>query len=421
MKVIVHRSVAIVTFVALLGVSLSAAQRQHVERLGDLLVMAPRRKTLAQLVALELPGVDPSNLADFFRISPWDPDDLRLPLLEFIIDYLKKRTLDPACPIYLTLDDSLTPKDKGTHRLESVDWHFDHNQKRTIKAGCHVVLGIHWGAFHFPLSWRPYLRESTVRRLNRRRENTKLRYRSKLELAREMLQQVISFLPNTNPVYVLFDSWYTSAKLVKWIRQQGWHVIAAIKSNRKVSGRKLTDWHHDFKGHSYERVSLELANKNKRIYCVRSLTGRLRGVPGEVRVLLSQKGPGVRTPKFFLCTDTKLSAQEILRRYQHRWSQEVDYWYVKLQLGLGDFRLQKHEAISKWYAVVYLVLVYLYWQKYEYNGADGKTTTLSEVLTRLREEHQRATLRAACEEVASGTPVEQVLARYLGSATTSAA
>lgn len=421
MKAIVHRSVAIVTFVGLLGLSLSAAQRQHVERLGDLLVVAPRRKTLAQLAALELPGVDPSNLADFFRISPWDPDDLRLPLLQFIIDYLKGRTSDPVCPLYLTLDDSLTPKDKGTRRLESVDWHFDHNQKRTIKAGSHVVLGIHWGAFHFPLSWRLYLRESTVRRLNRRGRNPKLRYRSKLELAREMLQQVVSFLPRTNPVYVLFDSWYTSAKLVKWIRQQGWHVIAAIKSNRKVSGRKLTDWHHDFKGRSYERVSLELANKKKRTYCVRELTGRLRGVPGMVRVLLSQKGPGVRTPKFFLCTDTTLSAQEILRRYQHRWSQEVDYWYVKLQLGLGDYRLRKHEAISKWYAVVYLVLVYLYWQRYEYKGSQGRTTTLSEVLARLREEHQRAVLRAACEEAANGTPVEQVLARYLGLAKTPAA
>ena len=292
MKAIVQRSAAIVTFVGLLGLTLSNPQRQHVERFGDLLVVAPRRKTLAQLAALELPGVDPSNLADFFRISPWDPDDLRLPLLKFIFAYLKGRTSDPACPVYLTLDDSLTQKDKATSQLQSVDWQFDHNQQRAIKAGNHVVLRIHWGAFHFPLLWRPYLREKTVRRLNRRRKNTKLCYKSKLELAREMLHQVISFLPKTNPVYVLFDSWYTSAKLVKWIRQQGWHVIAAIKSNRKLSGQKLTDWHHDLKGSAYQRVTLELANKQWRTYCVRTMNGRLRGVPGPVRVLFSQKGQG---------------------------------------------------------------------------------------------------------------------------------
>jgi DDE superfamily endonuclease len=421
MKAIVQRSVAIVTFVGLLGLTLSTPQRQHVERLGDLLVVAPRRKTLAQLAALELAGVDPSNLADFFRISPWDPDDLRLPLLKFILAYLKGHNSDPTCPLFLTLDDSLTQKDKATSQLQSVDWHFDHNQQRVIKAGNHVVLRIHWGAFHFPLLWRPYLRESTVRRVNRRRKNTKLCYKSKLELAREMLQQVISFLPKTNPVYVLFDSWYTSAKLVKWIRQQGWHVIAAIKSNRKLSGQKLTQWHHDFKGSAYQRVSLELASKQWRTYCVRTMTGRLRGVPGPVRVLFSQKGPGVRTPKYFVCTDTTLSAQEILRRYQHRWSQEVDYWYVKLQLGLGDFRLRSYEAINKWYAVVYLVLVYLYWQSYEARKSHGKPMSLSEVLARLRDEHQRAVLRAACEEAASGIPIEQVLERYMGPRKTKAA
>jgi DDE superfamily endonuclease len=418
---IVRRSTAVVTFVGLLGLTLSAPQRQHVERCADLLVLAPRRKTLAQLAALELPGVDPSNLADFFRISPWDADDLRLPLLEFVIRYLREHNGDPDCPLYATLDDSLTPKDKGTRKLQSVDWHFDHNQKRTIRGGCHVVLRLHWGAYHFPLLWRLYLRESTVRRLNRRRKGPRLRYRSKLELAREMLQQLIPLLPKRNPVYVLFDSWYTSAKLVKWIRQQGWHVIAAVKSNRKVSGQKLTDWHREFKGRSYDRVSLELANGQRRTYWVRSLTGRLRGVPGEVRVLLSQRGPGVRTPKYFLCTDLKLSAQEILSRYQHRWSQEVDYWHVKLQLGLGDFRLQSYEAIEKWYAVVYVTLVYLYWRCYEYREAHGRTTSLSEVMTRIRQEHQREVLRAACEEAAQGTPVEQVLERYLGEATPQAA
>jgi hypothetical protein len=414
MKAIVRHSPAVVTFVALLGLALTAPQLQHVERFADLLVVAPRRKTLAQLAALELPGVDPSNLADFFRISPWDPDDLRLPLVELIFRYLKAQHFGSSVPIFLTVDDSLAVKDKGTRKLQSVDWHFDHNQGRTVRAGNHVVLRIHWGPFHFPLLWRLYLRSSTVRRLNRRRQHHRLRYRSKLDLTQQMLQQILPFLPKGQPVYVLFDSWYTSAKLVKWIRQQGWHVIAAVKSNRSFSGQKLTHCHHDLKGCSYGRVSLELANGRKRIYWVRSLVGRLRGVPDSVRVLLSQKRPGAATPKFFLCTDLSLTAQEILSRYQHRWSQEVDYWYVKRELGLADFRLQSYEAIEKWYAVVYLVLVYLYWRRYEAREAHGPTPSLSEVMTGIRQEHQREVLRAACEEVAAGTPVEEVLERYLG-------
>jgi hypothetical protein len=421
MKAIVRRSAAIVTFVSLLGLTLSAAQRQHVERCADLLVVAPRRKTLAQLAALELPGVDPSNLADFFRISPWDPDDLRLPLVELVLRYLKAHNPGQPLPIYLTIDDSLAPKDKGTRKLQTVDWHFDHNQGRVVRGGNHVTLRIHWGKYHFPLLWRLYLRSATVRRLNRRRKKNKLRYQSKLVLAQQMLQQVLPFLPNGHPVYVLFDSWYTSAKLVRWIRQQGWHVIAAVKSNRKVSGQKLTQWHHELKGCSYGRVSLELANGRRRTYWVRSITGRLRGVPGSVRVVLSQKGPGVRAPKYFLCTDLTLYGQEILSRYQQRWGQEIDYWYVKQELGLGDFRVQSYEAIEKWYAVVYLALVYLYWRRYEEGEAHGHTPGLSEVMTGIRQDHQREVLRAACEEVAAGTPVEAVLDRYLGRARPQAA
>ena len=409
MVAIVRRSVQVVSFVGLLSLSLSQPQLRHIERLADVLVLAPRRKTLAQLAALELDGIDASNLADFFRISPWGPGDVQEALLKFILRDLAKRVKDPSLPIYLTVDDSLAVKDKSTRKLQSVDWHFDHNRKQVVKGGNHVVLGIYWGGFHYPLLWRLYLRQNTVRRINRRRKNNRLRYHSKLELTRQMLQQIIPELPTKQAVYVLFDSWYTSAKLVKWIRQQGWHVIAGLKSNRKLSGRKMTDWHKKLKGRRYGQVSLRLANGRCRTYWVRSITGRLAGVPDEVRVLLSQTGPGARAPKYFLSTDATLSAQEILRRYQLRWSQEVDYWHVKLQLGLGDFRVQSHEAIEKWYALVYLVLVMLYWQCYEERAKHHRTTSLSEVLSRMRQDHHREVLRAACEEVAAGASVDEVV------------
>jgi hypothetical protein len=51
MKSIVHRSLAIGTFVGLLRLTATLHQPQlrHLERFADLLVVAPRRKTLAQL------------------------------------------------------------------------------------------------------------------------------------------------------------------------------------------------------------------------------------------------------------------------------------------------------------------------------------------------------------------------------------
>jgi|SRR5271157_1038352 len=415
MKTIVQRSVAIVTFVGLLGLTFSAPQVRHLERLADLLVMTPRRKTLAQLAAQELDGVDPSNLADFFRISPWDDEDLRVHLLELLLNYLKKQNHGCPEPLYLLIDDSLANKDKGTRKLEAVDWYFDHKCHRVVKASNHISLSLSWGKFYFPLLERLYLRRSTVTKRNRKRpKGRKLSYKSKLELAQQMLEQVKPLLPPDVAVYVLFDSWYTSAKLVRWIRNQQWHVIAGIKSNRKLSGRKMSEWHQSLKGELYTQVVVRQANGKSRKYWTRPRWGQLRGVPGRVRIVISQKGPGQPAPRYFLSTDIQLSNQEILQRYQKRWAIETDYWQVKMQLGLGDYRLQSYEAIAKWYSVVYLVLAYLYWRKYEHERTHPGTTSLSEILQVIRWEHYRETLRQACTEVKQGIPIEAVLERYLG-------
>jgi DDE superfamily endonuclease len=422
MKTIVHRSAAAVTFVGLLGLTLHAPQIRHLERLADLLVVAPRRKTLAELAAQELDGVDASNLADFFRISPWDSDHLHVRICEFLFQYLKTHNGTCKQPIFLSLDDSLANKDKGTRRLEAVDWFFDHKCRRMVKASNHVSLSISWGTFYFPLLERLYLRQTTVRKLNRQRSGKpKLRYVSKLELARQLLAQISSLLPKGVPVYVLFDSWYTSAKLLRWIRQQGWHVIAGIKSNRKLSGQTVAARHRDLKGRPYDRVRLGLANGLHRTYWVRSVQGRLRGVSADVRILISQKRPGPQSPRYFLCTDTTLTCQDILQKYQSRWRVETDYWQVKMHLGLGDYRLRSYEAIAKWYSLVYLVLAYLYWRKYEHQRSHGGTTSLSAILQATRREHQEACLRQACSEVAAGVPMEEVLQRYLGPAASAAA
>jgi hypothetical protein len=104
-----------------------------------------------------------------------------------------------------------------------------------------------------------------VRRINQKRKGQKkLRYFSKLELAQQMLEQVLAHLPADVRVSVLLDRWYTSAKLVQGIRRHGWHVSAAVKSNRNRSGQTLTAWHHAWKGRRYERVRVRLASGAER-------------------------------------------------------------------------------------------------------------------------------------------------------------
>jgi len=52
--------------------------------------------------------------------------------------------------------------------------------------------------------------------------------------ARQMLVELAQLLPKGLAVYVVFDSWYASKRLIKFCRRQNWQVICAIKSNRRI-------------------------------------------------------------------------------------------------------------------------------------------------------------------------------------------
>lgn len=177
--------------------------------------------------------------------------------------------------VYLSIDDSLTVKDQATRHLEAVDWHHDHREStpksRVYKNGTvYVLCRLHVGPFSFTVDLRVYLREKTVRRLNRQRAKDKrLQFRSKYSLAREMLAQLEALIPHGYAVYVLFDSWYASNKLIKWCRRRKWHVICALKSNRCLNGENVRTHNQRLKQQRYTRVTLTAADNRLHTYLVR--------------------------------------------------------------------------------------------------------------------------------------------------------
>ena len=72
----------------------------------------------------------------------------------------------------------------------------------------YVEVHVQIGPFGFLFDTGLFLREKTVRRLNRERTADKrLHYRSKYALAHAMLAELVTLLPKGHKVYVLFDSW----------------------------------------------------------------------------------------------------------------------------------------------------------------------------------------------------------------------
>jgi len=417
---ILFTSPALKSFLEGLTLPLHRPQRRHLEEVVEGLLVTEGRKTLTTLTRQLVEPRDVYAVADFFRQSPWDVSSLRIPLLHHLMAMIcaLAATLPPSRRLLtISIDDSIAHKPRSSKHFEPVDWHGDHTE-HTAGVGATgqrytyglpvVTCRVHVAGQAYTVNWRPYLRERTVRRLNRNRPpHARLHFRSKLSLAQEMLAEIKPLLPPDCRVYVVFDSWYASKKLIQFCLSQGWHVICDLKPNRLLDGKPLHAHAQILRHQRYDRVTIS-ATDGKRTYYIRRLQGSLKGIPALATVLQSRRHPRDHRPKYLLCTDPTLTPQEILPSYALRWGCEVDYLYLKTRLGLEDFRLRSVEAITKFWAVVFLALAFLQVQK-EKRGY----RTLSDALAAHRQWHLHQLFMEVIRQVSRHKSIPPLCMRLL--------
>ena len=402
-----------------LGLKLSQPQQRHLLKMADALLVCEDKKTLAALQRQFVEAVDVSNMADFLRVSPWQAQEVRAALRQDQVCWLltEAERNKAAKIIYINIDDSLGEKDKATQHIEPVDWFHDHvestKKKPRFKNGfCYLTCTMRIGPYVATVDLRLYLREKTVRRCNRRRDkDNHLAFRSKSSLARQILAALGPLLPTGWQVYVQFDSWYASKRLINYVRRQGWHVTCGLKHNRKLNGKRLDHHAHELKHRWYTRLRVTTADGTQTPYFVRTRTGRLRDVPYDVRVFFTKRHPREQSPAYFTCTDLTCSAKQALQGYTWRWSCEVVNFYLKTQLGLTDFRVQSYEAVDK-----YMVVILLAWAYVERRFAQersGQVKTYGDIIRRHRDEHAVTWLTGAVEMAVETGDINLVLQRFL--------
>jgi len=387
--------------------------------MADALLVCEDRKTLAALQRQFVEAPDPSNMADFLRISPWKATEVRAALRAGQVSWLVEQAELAELPkvIYINLDDSLGEKDKNTRHLEPVDWFHDHSEssrtKPRFKNGfCYLVCTLHIGELVVTVDLRLYLREKTVHRLNRHRDSgQRIPFRSKSSLARLILEDLRPLLPKGWQVFVQFDSWYASARLLKYVHRQRWHTTCGLRCNRILNGLRLDHLAYKLRHRRYTRVRVSATDGNKTTYYVRDTIGRLNKVPFKVRVFFSKRHPREKSSAYFMSTALTRSASQALQGYRGRWSCEVANFYLKTQLGLADFRVQSYEAVDK-----YMVVVHLAWAYVERRFEQERSTlikTYGDLIRRHRDEHAVTWLTGALEMMAKTNDVQAVLQHFL--------
>jgi len=387
--------------------------------LADALLVCEDKKTLAALQRQFIKAPDASNMADFLRISPWHANDVRQSIRLDQVQWALAQAAYLNLPkvLYLNIDDSLGAKDQATHHLEPVDWFHDHSestQRRPVfkNAFCYLITTLRVGKIVVTVDVHLYLRAKTVRRLNRQRQSgRRIPFRNKNSLAHSILEALCPLLPTGWLVYVQFDSWYASEKLIKYVRRQGWHVTCGLKHNRKLNGKRIDQIASALRHKRYTQVRVTAADGNQTTYFVRQTTGRLEKLPFIVRVFFSKRHPKEKSSAYFMSTDLTRSAQQALQGYSGRWSCEVDNFYLKTQLGLTDFRVQSYEAVDKYMVVVLLTWAYVERRFEQERSAQIKT--YGDLIRRHRDEHALAWLTSALQMMQETNDMQQVLQRFL--------
>jgi hypothetical protein len=415
---ILQPSPALCAFLEPLSGSLSKPQRAHLQQLCDAVLVCETEHTLAAMQRLFVETTDPSNWADFLRISPWQADAVRAELLKSQIEWAIQhgQKSGQATEIYLNFDDSLGEKDDATWRLEALDWHHDHTHStpkhpRYKKAFCYLACTICVREVILTLDVRLYLRARTVRMINRQRPpEERVRFRSKNTIVRQMLARIAPYLPPDWPVIVQFDSWYASKKLLKFVHRQQWQFTCGVRSNRKLNGIRLSEQHLKEKHKWHTRVRVTNAQKEERCYYVRQRAGRLEELAFDLRVLISKRHLGQKHPAYFASTRA-CKEQAILQGYTGRWSCEVVNFYLKVELGLSDFRLWRLEAVDRYVVAVHLAWAYV--ERRFVKERDAQLKCCGDLIRRHREEHAEALFKAAVEMARDGATLDQVLQRFL--------
>jgi SRSO17 transposase len=248
-----------------------------------------------------------SNKDRFMREGSWPEEEADQRRLELIKESVGSLNPDKGV---LALDDTLLEK-TGKH-IDEVGYFHDHAEGRYVLG--HNMVSSHYvtPGDCFPIGWRLYLK----------RDKKDKDFKSKLDLAQELIEQALS--TGLRFKTVVFDAWYLSKELVKYIESKRLHWVGGAKSNRIIfigeKKMRLDVFGQSLKRSDFKKIDI----KGTTYYCF-TKTVRMSKL-GKVRLLIFHEEADFSDEPTYLVTDNlRWEARRILRIYKSRWQIET-FW-----------------------------------------------------------------------------------------------
>jgi SRSO17 transposase len=300
---------------------------------------------------------------NFFLVERWDPEAaLRQKASELL------RSLHPALgeTLYVIIDDSKHAKRGKT--MDAVAKMKDPTTEAYIRGHQYVCAILVYRDHVIPWGIRLYVKKTQCTAVG-------VPFQKTTELAAQLIREFKA--PTGVKVMVLFDAYYLCHTVVKACREQRFHFATTLKSNRCLfkHGWKLKAGRYGRNLCRRRRTAtLDLTKPHGQVRYRFVDAGWLEvSKLGPLHVIFSRKGTAKKI--LGLVTDApELSAADVIRTYDKRWT--IEQWLkdVKQLLGLGQYQNR-----SYWAAVIHLHLVCFAYAllthlRIERYGAQGQCT-----------------------------------------------
>ena len=315
---------------------------------------APQDVGRADPLAPARPYADEYALADFLRVSPWSGEALRTAVLRALLQTVTAIQAKTGWRLlFLSVDDSLCCKDIATRKLEAVSLHFDHVRQRRQQhqrfALCGRASATRPAAIPVDLAAVSQTQagqsaQSAAPRAGLAAVDVSRAAQPGAADARRDRAAAAGQVQSL----VLFDAWYASSELLRFIRTHGWHFICAAKANRRLDTYSLAEWWHHLGHQPTERVTLR-STKGSRTYSTRYRVGRLRRYPELLTAVFCKRNRRDTRPVYFLCSDITLSVRCILKYYRLPLASRSGQLLSQSALGPGRLSravLRRHRALA---------------------------------------------------------------------------
>lgn len=376
---------------------LNKPQQRHLVMLVLALIVSNLRRTLTNQARFFGYDRHSSCITRFLTQAPWDQHKLLRNNQAELIKMLARQPAD--APIRLLIDDTTTHK-YGS-KMEGLGQHYNDG---TIRWGhCKVTLFVCCGNLRAPYDSRLYITKRSAAQEG-------LEFFSKIQLAKQMLAGFVA--PKSRPVTVMFDSFYTSKKLLRYIHhQRGWDFVARIESNRSVGWRgrqwPLADLAAQRDLHTWSALRLESHDFVGRRFTV----GLWCGIPGSLIMSCDAEEPD--KVHYFITNRRDYSAATVVRLYQRRWYIETYHRDVKQLLGLAHYQLRCRLGLLRYWLLVdvaYCVLRLQTCWAAENRADDNPLPTLGQLRKQAQKEAEREKLRALIKIYETTNDIDQVFA-----------